>query len=57
MKNKVVGQKVLHSKIFSWYGDDFKIIGGFKKYIKTKLGLSGKYDFEDRDYDWNLNKL
>ncbi len=57
MKNKVKGKTIYHSKIFTWYGGDFEVIGGFKKYIKTKLGLSGKFDFEDLDYDWNLNKL
>lgn len=56
-KNKLKGGTLYLSKIFDWYGGDFKSLGGPKKYVSSKLSLTGKFNVEFFDYDWNLNKL
>ncbi len=56
-KNYVQGKKLYLSKIFSWYGGDFKKKhGSYQKYIKNELGLKGKYKVKFLNYDWNLNR-
>ncbi|MFC1476439.1 DUF547 domain-containing protein [Fibrobacterota bacterium] len=57
-KNRVEGNKLFLSKIFEWYGDDFKKKhGGFKNYVISVLGLKGKYTIKFTNYDWNLNEV
>jgi hypothetical protein len=46
------------SKIFDWYGDDFKKrYGSHKKYIKKHYGLNKKVSVEFLNYDWKLNEF
>jgi len=57
-KNKVSGNVYYASKIFSWYGKDFKKkYGSFKgfaaKYLKVNEGMKVKF----QNYDWNLNEI
>lgn len=60
--NRLVGETLYVSKIFDWYGEDFKpgIVGFFLKYAQGDLkeGLEANRDrIEIRylDYDWSLN--
>lgn len=55
-KNYIKGKTLYVSKIFDWYGKDFKSEGGAKAYILKALGLSGKYKLRFLDYNWDLNK-
>ena len=62
LKNFVKGNTLHLSKIFKWYGDDFKQYKGshekgFVNYIVKELKLTGKYNYEIEDYDWKLNKI
>jgi hypothetical protein len=55
-KNKIAKSEVTISKIFDWYGMDFKptpIIDVLNKYSKTKVDASAKVKYAD--YDWSLN--
>lgn len=55
-RNKVEGNKLFLSEIFSWYGSDFKKKhGSYKKYITKTLNLDGKYSVKYLPYDWGLN--
>ena len=57
-KNRVEGNKLFLSKIFEWYGDDFKKKhGGYKQYVISVLDLKGKYTVKFTNYDWNLNEI
>lgn len=61
-KNYIKGNTFYLSKIFKWYGDDFKPkYGGFKNYVIETLRTPGQdyndYNVEFNDYDWNLNEL
>lgn len=55
-KNYALKNTLKLSKIFDWYGGDFENLGGVEVYIKSKLGLKGKYKIDYLDYDWNLNE-
>lgn len=55
-KNQLKGNVLYLSKIFDWYGDDFQIYGGPKKYFEKKFEFKAS-DVEYLDYDWNLNEL
>ena len=55
-KNSVSANSAEVSKIFDWYGMDFKptpIIEVLNKYSKTKMSTKGKITF--KTYDWALN--
>jgi hypothetical protein len=55
-KNSVSANSAEISKIFDWYGMDFKplpIIEVINKYAKTKMSNKGKITF--KTYDWTLN--
>ena len=55
-KNKISKSEVTISKIFDWYGMDFKptpIIEVLNKYSKTKIDSKAKVKYAD--YDWSLN--
>lgn len=57
-KNRIESKTLYLSKIFEWYGDDFKgKYGGYKEYIIQLLKLSGDYKIKFIDYDWNLNEV
>jgi len=57
-KNRIETKTLYLSKIFEWYGDDFKEkYGGYKEYIIQLLKLSGDYKIKFIDYDWNLNEV
>ena len=57
-KNRAEGNKLFLSKIFEWYGEDFKKKhGGYKQYVIAMLGLTGKYSVKFTNYDWNLNEV
>lgn len=58
-KNYLRGNTLYVSKIFKWYGDDFKSkYGGFKNYIIQSLSLPAKdYEIKFNDYDWSLNEI
>lgn len=52
--------KVIHvSKIFDWFGKDFKAVGGIETFIRQyHSGLSKEAAIEtDIDYDWSLNSV
>lgn len=55
-KNSVSANSAEISKIFDWYGMDFKplpLIEVLNKYAKTKMSKKGKITF--KTYDWTLN--
>ncbi len=55
-KNKISKSEASISKIFDWYGMDFKptpIIETLNKYSKTKLDSKAKISYTT--YDWSLN--
>jgi hypothetical protein len=55
-KNRVEGNELKLSKIFKWYGDDFKAMpGGYEGYVKKLLGLEGDFTVRFLGYDWGLN--
>lgn len=54
-KNKLEGNILYISKIFDWYGNDFKVFGGPQKYFEKKFGFKVQ-DVDFLDYDWNLNE-
>jgi hypothetical protein len=56
-KNKIEEKRFLISKIFKWYGDDFKeYYGSVENFILIKLALPiKKYKVDYMDYDWALN--
>ncbi len=57
-RNRVENSTLFLSKIFEWFGDDFKQkYGGYKNYVVTVLGLKGKYSVTFLDYDWSLNEV
>ncbi len=64
-KNRVdTATKTLHvSKIFDWYGDDFRkngntLIGALKPYLPEDVRdqVGNSYEVEFVSYDWRLNK-
>jgi len=54
-RNKITAEKAEISKIFQWYGQDFKNHGGVDGYIARTLSLPGKPDISYLEYDWSLN--
>jgi len=55
-KNKIQGKKLHLSKIFKWYGKDFKNrYGSYKNFIMKTMSLEGSRKVTFLDYDWNLN--
>ncbi len=56
-KNQVSANKATISKLFDWYGGDFKkkdtIINWLNKYAKTKANASASIDY--KTYNWDLN--
>lgn len=55
-KNYAKGNTLYLSKIFDWYGDDFKNVGGFLEYTKKRLKVDGKVKHTFLDYSWKLNE-
>lgn len=57
-KNKIKGDTVYISKIFKWYGKDFKRShGSVKKFLESYWSEVKKTDDIDYlDYDWGLNQ-
>lgn len=58
-RNKIEPQSVRVSKIFSWFGGDFKkgqtLIQFLNKYSEVEIDNKAKVRF--MDYDWNLNEV
>ena len=55
-KNRIEDDELMLSKIFKWYGDDFKNkYGGYIPYVQ-KILKTKHDDVEWLDYDWNLNE-
>ena len=56
-RNRITKDKLELSKIFSWFGGDFKegqtLIQFLNKYSKVKISKSADIDF--MDYEWSLN--
>ena len=57
-KNTITASKIEISKIFDWFGDDFKkkgsIVDFFNKYSAVKINSNAKISF--KDYNWSLNE-
>lgn len=53
------GRKLVLNKIFDWYKDDFGDVRSFvAKYHRDGAQLlTGEWDIEYREYDWNLNQV
>jgi hypothetical protein len=59
-KNKIDKKTLYLSKIFDWYGSDFKVnyAEGYIGYIKEVLNLKEeRYKIKFLDYNWNLNSM
>jgi hypothetical protein len=58
-KNSLKGKTLYLSKIFKWYGDDFKQkYGGYQKFVIKTLRLPNKvYPVEFNEYNWSLNQV
>ncbi len=59
-RNPTVEPKKLRlSKIFSWYGTDFKKEGTLIEYLNkfSEVQIEANADIEYVDYDWNLNEV
>lgn len=58
-RNKITPQRVEVSKIFSWFGGDFKegqsLIQFLNKYTEVRIEENAKVRF--MDYDWDLNDV
>ncbi len=56
-KNKISKDKIVISKIFKWFTDDFTENGSLKDYIdqKTDTDIKENAEVEYMDYDWGLN--
>ena len=57
-KNKISTDRLELSKLFSWYGGDFRksgtLVDFLNKYTSTKIDQKAKTSF--LDYDWSLNQ-
>lgn len=52
--NTITADKIVVSKIFDWYGDDFgDLIGFINKYSDVKVNAGAKVEYQE--YDWGLN--
>lgn len=56
-------EKLYLSQIFNWYGEDFKSMGGYQKFVASRLTSDSDLQEEIRnapveflDYDWTLNQ-
>lgn len=57
-KNRIEDGEMKLSKIFKWYGKDFKgVYDGYENYIIDLLGLEGKWTVSFMEYDWRLNEV
>ena len=58
IKNKITANRLELSKIFKWFGSDFKkkgsLIDFLNQYSTVKINSEAKIDY--MDYDWNLNE-
>lgn len=58
-KNKITKEKIIISKIFSWFKKDFtkdkSLIDFLNKYSKNRINADAKVLY--KDYDWALNEL
>jgi len=53
--NKLAPQKVIVSKIFDWYGEDFgELIPFLNRY--TEMSINRRAEIQFREYDWALNE-
>lgn len=57
-KNKITGSKAKVSKLFDWYGGDFKKKKSVKDFINqyADTKIEGNTDLTWMDYDWSLNE-
>ncbi len=56
-KNSISQQRMRISKIFLWYGGDFKPrYSGVEQFIRQTMHLDGTYAIDYLPYDWSLNK-
>lgn len=56
-RNRLEGGKLYLSKIFQWYGGDFKgTYGGYEQYVSQVLGLKEAPRVKFLEYDWSLNE-
>lgn len=56
-KNILKDDTLFLSRIFDWYGDDFKKIGGYKKFIKKYIPYKGNPKIRFNEYNWKLNEF
>jgi hypothetical protein len=46
------------SKIFDWYGDDFKgVYGSYQSFLAKTLGIPAGAKTSFNEYDWSLNRI
>ena len=59
-RNEVGPTKLVISKIFEWYGEDFKADGGVVKFVgkfnRTKIMISPEAKISYKEYNWDLNE-
>lgn len=57
-KNRISKDKLELSKIFSWFGGDFKESGGVRKFVDehTDIRISKDAEVSYLSYDWTLNE-
>jgi hypothetical protein len=59
-RNEVGPNKLILSKIFEWYGDDFTAGGGVVKFVnkynRTKIIINPKANISYKAYNWDLNE-
>jgi Protein of unknown function, DUF547 len=57
-RNTFTNHSMRVSKIFEWYGDDFKKgFGSFSSFIAAALGHPVGPEIHFNEYDWSLNKV
>ena len=57
-RNTITDHSMNVSKIFEWYGDDFKKpFGSFSSFIATTLARTVGPNVHFNKYDWSLNKV
>lgn len=56
-KNEIIGSSLTLSKIFWWYGGDFKENGSVAEYVNqfTQTEVSSGASIDHLDYNWSLN--
>jgi hypothetical protein len=55
-RNRFDGKVLRLSKIFEWYGGDFKSLGGPEAFVRRELGLKKGGGAAYLEYDWGLNE-